>query len=426
MKKVALSAYACEPGRGSEEGVGWNMALEIARDNEAWVFTRTIHRKAIVSYPCVMSPPRLHFVYIDVPFWPHRWERSKRGENIHYYLWQLCVFFYVYRLRKQLTFDIVHHVTWVRYWMPSVLSLLPCPFVWGPVGGGEFGPASLIRGTGLRSRLFEQIRRVTHRIGELDPLVRITARRSAVALATTDETAVRMRSLGALDVRVCPAIGLSRNEREQLGSIPLPDEAPIRFVSIGVMHGWKGFHLGIHAFASAGLDTAEYWIIGDGPQKKRLKRLADRLGVSDQVRFLGWLTRKETLETLGKTHVLIHPSLHDSGGFVCIEALAAGRPVICLNLGGPGLLVPPDAGFLINASTADQVVKDIGQAMTTLATDRGLLEAMGSQGKAASANFDWSLKSTAVNEMYRSFSSGIPDSQPQITDPKVALCESRS
>src|SRR2546430_4418443 len=43
-----------------------------------------------------------------------------------------------------------------------------------------------------------------------------------------------------------------------------------------------------------------------------------------------------------------HPSLHDSGGWVCLEAMAAGRPVICLDLGGPGYQVTEESGIKID------------------------------------------------------------------------------
>ena len=37
---VLISAYSCEPGEGSERGVGWNVAREVARHHKVWVFTR--------------------------------------------------------------------------------------------------------------------------------------------------------------------------------------------------------------------------------------------------------------------------------------------------------------------------------------------------------------------------------------------------
>lgn len=59
--KLLLSAYACEPGLGSEPGVGWNSALEAARFHDVWVLTRAANRKAIEQVP---SPPRVRFIYL--------------------------------------------------------------------------------------------------------------------------------------------------------------------------------------------------------------------------------------------------------------------------------------------------------------------------------------------------------------------------
>jgi glycosyltransferase involved in cell wall biosynthesis len=44
---------------------------------------------------------------------------------------------------------------------------------------------------------------------------------------------------------------------------------------------------------------------------------------------------------------LLFPSLHDSGGFVVLEALCHGMPVLCLDLGGPKEIVSLDSGLII-------------------------------------------------------------------------------
>jgi len=67
-----------------------------------------------------------------------------------------------------------------------------------------------------------------------------------------------------------------------------------------------------------------------------LEDLSWRMGV-DRVRFLGQLPRHELLKFQGEAHVLVHPILHDSGRWVYPEAMAAGRSVPYLDLGGPGI-----------------------------------------------------------------------------------------
>ena len=46
--RVLISAYACEPNKGSEPGVGWNWALQMAKLNEVYVITRSNNRKIII------------------------------------------------------------------------------------------------------------------------------------------------------------------------------------------------------------------------------------------------------------------------------------------------------------------------------------------------------------------------------------------
>ena len=66
--KLLLSAYACEPDRGSEPGVGWHWVLELAGlGHDVWVLTRTNNQQAIQR----ASPHlrNIHFIYYDLPHW---------------------------------------------------------------------------------------------------------------------------------------------------------------------------------------------------------------------------------------------------------------------------------------------------------------------------------------------------------------------
>jgi len=131
-----------------------------------------------------------------------------------------------------------------------------------------------------------------------------------------------------------------------------------------------------------------------------LEQLAVDLGVADQVTFWGSVDRQIALAKLGQCHVLVHPSLHDSGGWVCLEAMAAGRPVICLELGGPGVQVTPECGFRIHAGNPMQAVEDLAEAMTRLAGDPELRRGMGAAGQQrVKDQFNWDRHvETAVKE----------------------------
>jgi hypothetical protein len=91
--KVLLSAYACEPGKGSEPGVGWNWVRQIAPFAEVWVITRSNNREAIEKALAEEPLPNVHWVYFDLPRWARFWKKGQRGVHLYYYLWQVGIYF---------------------------------------------------------------------------------------------------------------------------------------------------------------------------------------------------------------------------------------------------------------------------------------------------------------------------------------------
>lgn len=399
--KVLLSAYACEPDKGSEPGVGWNVAREMATYHDVWLLTRANNRPSIEASLDRDPMPGLRFVYYDLHPWARWWKRGPRGVQLYYYLWQIGAYLMAHRLHHDVGFELVHHVTFGKYWTPSFLTFLPVPFIWGPVGGAESAPKRFRRDFSLRGKLYEAMRDVGRWLGERDPFVRMTARRSALAWAKTEETAKRLHRLGARDVRVLSEAALRAVEINHLAAYTLSNGGPVRFVSIGRLLSLKGFHLGLRAFARAGIEGAEYWLIGDGPEREGLKALADDLRIAERVHFWGWLSREESLRKLGEGHVLVHPTLHDSGGWVCLEAMAAGRPVICLDLGGPAVQVTGEAGLKVPAHDPQQAVRDLAEAMQHLVRHPELLRTMGEAGRQRVRKaFRWESKGRFLEATY--------------------------
>ncbi len=132
--KVLVSAYACEPGKGSEPEVGWNWVKQIAIRNDIWVLTRKNNQESIECELKHNSIPNAKFIYIDLPRWMRFWKKGQHGIHLYYYLWQIYAFFKAKKLYRIIPFDLAHQVTFVCDWMPSFLALLPIPFIWGPIG----------------------------------------------------------------------------------------------------------------------------------------------------------------------------------------------------------------------------------------------------------------------------------------------------
>jgi len=402
--KILVSAYACEPNKGSEGGVGWNWVKQIARFNEVWVITRVNNKTVIEKAIEKEKLSNLNFLYYDLPKYLSFWKKGNRGIHIYYYLWQIGIYFLAKKACQKISFNLIHHVTFVNYWTPSFLSLLSVPFIWGPVGGGETAPKKLRGILSLKGRSFEFIRDVVRTIAEYDPFVRLTAKNSRVAIATTPDTEIRLRKLNCKNIIVYNQVGLTRCEIDYLSKIPRNKTRPFRFLSVGNLLQLKGFHLGLLAFSILykKYQDCEYWLIGDGPERKKLEKLTIEFDIQRNVKFWGKLPRAEVLDKYSLCDVLIHPSLHDSGGWVCVEAMAAGCPVICLNVGGPPIQVSNDSGFIISAVSSKQVIDDIAKSMLELVENNSLREEMSNAGeKRVREYYNWDKKGIFINQIYR-------------------------
>lgn len=407
--KVLVSAYACEPDAGSEPGVGWNWVEQIARFHDVWVLTRRNNEPRIERALERRPRPNVHWVYLDLPRWARFWKRGARGVHAYYYLWQIAAYLRARRLDREVGFDVVHHVTFVNYWIPSLLALLPTPFVWGPVGGGESAPRPFLRTLSRRGRSFEYARDLARALGERDAFVRRAARRARAVLATTEETAQRVRRLGARHVQVVSQVALPADDFVRLGRLPLRASGPFRAISAGRLVDWKGVHLALAAFAALRdrVPASEYWIIGDGPDRRRIERTVRELGLDSAVVLTGAVSRNEFFERMAECDVLVHPSLHDSGGWVCAEAMAARRPVVCLALGGPALQVTPEAGFVVRAETPDVAVREMAAALTRLARDRELCGRMGAAARARAIEICcWDERGDFIDSLYTRLTAG--------------------
>lgn len=370
--KLLVSAYACEPGKGSEPAVGWNLVQALVRRGyQVHVITRSSNREAIESDPAARHSA-LTFHYYDLSSRARAWKRRRGGIYLYYLLWQWGAYRLAARLHAVERFDHVHHVTFASYRQPSFMGRLGIPFIFGPVGGGETMPAALRRSLPLRNRTAEWIRNLGNALIGFDPLMRSTFARAQIIACTTAETMARIPARFRTKCVVQPAIGIDESDIHASWDEEPP--AP-RFLFVGRLLYWKGLHLAIRAMAQVrdSLPDARLKIIGTGEDRAWLESEARESGVRD---LLEWVPSKPHAEIAGeyrKSHALVFPSLHDSGGMVVLEALASGLPVVCLDLGGPGTIATQDCAVIIAARRSGEaaIVDALAQAMIRLATDAG-------------------------------------------------------
>jgi glycosyltransferase involved in cell wall biosynthesis len=259
--RVLLSAYACEPGKGSEPGVGWHWATELAHlGHEVVVITRSNNRVSIEKTLANAPIPGLHFHYYDLPSWGRWWKRGPRGVELYYWLWQIGAYRQAKLLIKRTQFDLVHHLTFGMFRQPSLMGHLGLPFVVGPIGGGETTPRLLRDGFPARIAIGELLREVSIKLSRYNPLVVTMFRQATVIFCKTKETlsivpaACQKKGCVHLEVGIDPA----RMKPEVTANA-----AGAEFLYAGRLVYWKGLHLALRALAELRTDRAGRMAYGD-------------------------------------------------------------------------------------------------------------------------------------------------------------------
>jgi glycosyltransferase involved in cell wall biosynthesis len=366
--KLLFSAYACAPSRGSEHGLGWNWATEARKlGHEIWALVSPAHHDSIQG-ACRSNPELgdIRWIFPEVEGWPLKQGIEPKWERTYNLLWQRAALRHARDLHREVHFDAVHHITWAGIRAPTFLGSLGKPLIIGPIGGGEASPRSLRDEMGLRGRLVEAIRDLSTATITLNPIVRPGLNRASVIFAQTKDTKNLFR--GAIYEKTVVFSPLSLSSvpdvpRRELNAAP-------RFLYAGRLLHWKGVHIALRAFyyIVKRFPDARFTVVGDGPEKCRITSRVSRYNLDRNVEILSSVPQRQLFELYDTHDIFLFPSLHDSGGFVVLEALSRGLPVVCLDLGGPRDMVTAGSGIVITTArrNTDQVATAMAAEISRL------------------------------------------------------------
>ena len=363
--KILMTAYSCEPGRGSEEGVGWNFARQAAKRNEVYLITRENNVPSIEEAVRREGLTGLKVVGFDLPPWMRFWKKKRRGAVPYFYLWTLTAGLMARRLDRVVGFDLVHSTTFVSSWIPSGLVFVDKPLVWGPVGQHPKIPAQFLIEAPRGVRVNEALRAgLKACLPKIDPLLRHTMRRAALTLSLGSEFERRGRPRGCGPIVRMPAIGV-----DTIYS-PLPHDGTTLLFA-GRLVEMKAPRLALKAFARAKVwdSSLTMTFLGSGPLRGRLEELAVNLGVADAVHFLGHVPFEGVTNYFRRADIFLFPSF-EGAGMVVPEAMAAGALVVCLDFGGPGDMTEGGRGIACKVEdTEDETAKGIATELLKILSD---------------------------------------------------------
>lgn len=395
--KVLLSAYACEPGKGSEPGAGWHWAIHMAQRHDVTVVTRANNAPVIEAALRTFAGPKPNFIFFDLPLVLQKLKRPPFATKLYYVLWQIAIRWKLRRLLPE--FDLIHHVTFNAFRFAGFWWRTGKPVVLGPLGGGQICPWRLLPFFGPLA-LAEALRSIVVLLSRWDPIHRLNCRTAARLLIANRDTYQRVPA------RYRPKVEFMLDAAVEVPDAPphkASNPAACRFIWVGRLEWRKAASLALRAFARARRQNPRLMLtmVGQGPLHRKLQRLARRLELENAVTWLGNIPHQDIAAWLAQSDVFLFTSLRDTSGYVVLEAMAAGLPVITLCHQGVAEMTTPATALRIPIGSPARTVERLAEAMLQLAADPALRARLGNAGfDRVRQCFTWENKAQRMDRIY--------------------------
>lgn len=397
--KVLIIAYACEPGKTSEPGVGWNFSKEISKTFDTVVLTRENNKKSIEHS---LKDDR-SFLYYDLPkIFKTLKKKLPLGTQLYYVCWQWGAYSYA---RKELkinlqTIDIVHHLTFGTSWIAPPSFMLNKKFIWGPIGGGDFIPAKFLKQMNFKSLMQESLYYVLNKISKYS-IFSYLVRKNSSAIVFRTESA--KKAFSSTISKVLPIISETASHDLKIKQ-QKKHSSFVNAVCVGRMTYWKGFIYavqGFHSFLEKG-GIGKLELLGNGPELEKINRYIKENNLDEHIITRGFVNNDVVKDKLEEATVLLHPSFRDGGSWAIMEAMSYGLPVVCLNTSGPKDMVTEKCGLLIDMFSPKQVVKDIGDGLIKLSKESELFTQLSQNAQLRiKTEYSWSKRGEQIKKVYK-------------------------
>ena len=209
----------------------------------------------------------------------------------------------------------------------------------------------------------------------------------------------------------------ARVDRESIRASWGASRSDVVILFCAKLQPWKRPHDLLEAFSKANLGNAILIFAGEGPLRASLESEAAKLGISDRVRFLGFVNQTQLPSVYTASDLLVLPSVYDAFGVVVNEAMLCGCPVIASDRVGAArdLIMHGRTGFIYRCGDVDALARVMRQCVSGGATLSELSRAAGARMESWSPreNIEGTL-SAVVRAVSRAVRPGGPAKHPSV------------
>ncbi len=369
MKNTLLSAFSCNPMKGSEESYGWNWSVGLVREGYAvHTITRLVNKADIESQPKIAN---LSFHYIALPLGLERlYSMNQTSMYLYYMLWQWLAYRKAKQLHKKQKFDKVHHVTWGSIQQGSFMYKLDVPFIFGPAGGGQLAPTAFQSYFKEHWVAEEKREKVSQFLFKYNPACRKMLQKAELVLVSNNDTLEFAQQAGAKHIHLTLDAGLPESFFPSAPINHHPQKAKLKLLWVGRFLPRKGILLTLEVMKALSHNKEiTLTIVGDGQMREYVTKYIDENGLSETVKLAGSVPFSEVKNKYATHDAFFFTSLRESGGVQLVEAMAYSLPIITIDLHGQGQIVTDSTGIKVPLTTPEKVVADLSKAILDLSVD---------------------------------------------------------
>lgn len=418
---ILFIAYACNPYKGSEHGVGWGWLTAIADWCDVHVITAEFERADLKRYldsngggvsNVTFHSPQPSPLHYDTrkPVW--RWIESspfKLVMNFSYRIWQKQAFRLAKKLSKEIEFDICHVATYVGFRFPGEFHKLSMPLVWGPLGGLENTPVHILRELDAYSCAYHFARNL------LNTTDKLILRGPRMAFAKAARTQSIIAATSGVQAEIAKTYGVSSNVISEIGVDaeffnPYVEKKAGTSTSQEFRICWSGTHTSGKALPLLfrALDLIQNqlpaWkldILGAGPESSSWRSMGSEKSYNSCLNWHGEMSREKAIGHMADCDLFIITSLKDLTSTVLIEALALGKPVLAPAHCGFTDVLSENCGALLEIKTIEGFISSLANEILRLSNNKDELRRLSTGALQRSQSYHWSSKQSQIASVYR-------------------------
>lgn len=403
--KILAIAYACEPNRGSEPGVGWNWVRQIAKQKniEITVITRANNSDVIKKYYENNLDEGIKFIYYDLPKSILKYKRGDKAIKLFFSLWQIGVIKFIKKQKILDMYDYVWDFNFGSLALPTFCYKLKKRYVIGPVSTKESIPKSYIERMKKKEKVKYKIQQYMRTHLWTNPFT-WHALKYADIVVTCNEMSRKYLPPNVKSIAVFHN-GLDLNENIEIKE---NENEPVHLIYSGRLIKSKNIEVAIEAINLLGIKKGElsFSIYGSGPEKKKIESLVNKYDLQDIVKFCPKIKQKELFEIYKKADIYMFPSLLEISSTSVMEAMYYGLLPVCLNINCMEYIINNDAVVKVDNISFESDAKNIAKEIRNLLDDKNrLLQRRIKCASIARHSFVWQQKYTEVikiiNELKR-------------------------